>query len=128
ERYHQYQQVAKNQAKIIIGTRSAVFLPLCDIGIIIMDEEHDLSFKQDTSPFYHARDVALYLSRVHECPLVLGSATPSLESYARALKNVYQLLSLPNRINNTLASIIVINMKDAIQQEGSVFLSNALKE
>lgn len=128
ERYHQYQQVANDQANIIIGTRSAVFLPLHDVGIIIMDEEHDLSFKQDTTPFYHARDVALYLSKINECPLVLGSATPSLESYARALKSVYQLLTLPNRINNTLASISIINMKDAIQQEGSVFLSNALKE
>jgi primosomal protein N' (replication factor Y) len=99
-----------------------------NIGVIIMDEEHDLSFKQDVAPFYHARDIALYLSHIHQCPLVLGSATPSLESYARALKGVYTMLALPNRINNTLATLSVVNMKEAIQQEGSVFLSNALKE
>lgn len=128
ERYHQYQQVANNQANIIIGTRSAVFLPIKSLGVIIMDEEHDLSFKQDVTPFYHAKDVALYLSYHHQCPLLLGSATPSLESYARALKGVYTLLELPNRINNTLATLHVVNMKEAIQQEGSVFLSNPLKE
>lgn len=128
ERYHQYQQVAKKSARIIIGTRSSVFLPMSNLGIIIMDEEHDLSFKQDVSPFYHAKDVALYLAHAHQCPLLLGSATPSLESYARALKGVYTLLTLPKRINDSLAKITLINMKESIQQESSLFLSDALKK
>ena len=125
ERYHQYMQIKNGQASIIIGTRSSVFLPMDNIGIVIMDEEHDLSFKQDTPPYYHVKDVAQYLSRKYECPLVLASATPSLESYARALKGVYTLLSLDTRINESQLNLSIVNMKDAIKA-GHPFISQPL--
>ena len=127
ERYHQYKQVENDQANIIIGTRSAIFLPLKNIGIIIMDEEHDTSFKQETPPYYHVRDIAMYLCKQHNCPLLLASATPSLESYARAIKGVYTHLVLPNRINESLASISVVDMKQEIKKQGNIFLSDLLK-
>lgn len=126
QRYFEYQSALDFQPKIIIGTRSSIFLPLASIGCIIMDEEHDLSFKQDVSPYYHARDVALFKAKKANCPLVLGSATPSLESYARALKGVYFLLKLPTRINETLAKITIVDMQKAIKQQKTIHLSDPL--
>ncbi|MEJ7474718.1 primosomal protein N', partial [Staphylococcus saprophyticus] len=78
----------------------SVFAPFKNLGIIIIDEEHESTYKQEDYPRYHARDIAQWRSQYHQCPVILGSATPSLESYARAEKNVYELLSLPNRVNN----------------------------
>ncbi len=127
ERYHQYKQVENNQANIIIGTRSAIFLPLQNIGIIIMDEEHDTSFKQETAPYYHVKDIAMYLCEQHNCPLLLASATPSLESYARAIKGVYTHVTLLNRINDSLAIISVVDMKQEIKKQGNIYLSETLK-
>lgn len=80
--------------QVVVGARSAVFAPLDNLGLIIIDEEHEGSYKQDNNPRYHARDVAIWRSRYHHCPLILGSATPSLASRARAQKGVYQLLRL----------------------------------
>lgn len=84
----------------MIGTRKSVFLPFTNLGLIVMDEEHDSSYKQETSPRYHARDAAILRAKAFDCPLVLGSATPSLDTYARALKNVYHLVTLPGRALN----------------------------
>ncbi len=126
ERFFQYNQVKNNQAHIVIGTRSAIFLPMDNIGCIIMDEEHDGSFKQEVSPYYHVRDIADFLCKKHQCPLLLASATPSLESYARALKGVYHLLQLKDRINKSLATIEVVNMKQSIQDNKNLFLSEQL--
>lgn len=86
QKYEQYQLVKNKQASIVVGTRSAVFLPFDDLGLIIMDEEHDASYKQDKQPSYHCRDIAIWRGKYHNCKVLLGSATPSLESYARALK------------------------------------------
>ncbi|NLA78446.1 MAG: primosomal protein N' [Erysipelothrix sp.] len=127
EQYHQYMQIKEHKANIIIGTRSAIFLPMTNLGIIIMDEEHDVSFKQDTQPYYHARDVASFLSEKHQCPLLLASATPSLESYARALKGVYHLLQLKQRINASRIHLQIVNMRTSII-EGHPFLSKVLIE
>ena len=100
EKYDEYRRIARGEASIVIGARSAVFAPLENIGIIIIDEEHSDSYKQsDPSPRYHARDIAILRSKYHNCSVLLGSATPSLESMARAEKGVYKLLSLPHRIN-----------------------------
>lgn len=96
---------------IVIGTRKAVFLPFSDLGLIIMDEEHDGSYKQDSSPRYHARDAAALRAEWHHCPLILASATPSLESYARAIKGVYGLASLPARAAGKNAAVHLVDLK-----------------
>ncbi len=84
ERYDEWRRIRRGQAQVVVGARSAVFAPLDNLGLIIIDEEHEGSYKQDNNPRYHARDVAIWRSRYHHCPLILGSATPSLASRARA--------------------------------------------
>ncbi len=103
--------VSKGEPCIVIGTRKSVFLPFTDLGVIIMDEEHEGSYKQDQSPRYHARDAALIRAANHHCKLILASATPSLESYARAIKGVYGLAELPQRASGKPASIRRIDLK-----------------
>lgn len=126
EKYEQYQRVQRDEVSIVVGTRSAVFLPFKDLGLIVMDEEHDDSFKQESTPFYHARDIALKRAQNHGCPLLLGSASPSLESYARAIKGNYQLLELPSRINNSLPIIKVIDTNSQLRTLSYQPLSNEL--
>ena len=113
EKYDEYRKIAKGDCKVVIGARSAIFAPLKNIGIIILDEEHVESYKQDTPPFYHAREVAIMRAKMHGAKVILGSATPSLESRARAQKNVYHLLLLNNRINNKqLPETTIVNLAD----------------
>lgn len=100
EKYDEYRKIRHEDIKIVIGARSAIFAPLENIGIIIIDEEHSSSYKQDNMPRYNAIDIAKKRGEFHDCPVILGSATPTLESYARALKNVYKLLTLDKRVNN----------------------------
>lgn len=111
EKYDQYQLVKSNQVNIVVGTRSAVFMPFKNLGLILMDEEHDNSYKQDQMPRYHTRDIALKRAEYHNCKCVLASATPSLESYARAYKNVYKLVTLTNRINDSMPDIKILDMR-----------------
>lgn len=96
---------------IVIGTRKSVFLPLNNLGLIIMDEEHDTSYKQDNMPRYHARDAAMFRAKYHHCKLILASATPCLESYARAVKGVYGLSELPYRAGGHDARIQMVDLK-----------------
>lgn len=98
---------------IVIGTRKSVFLPLRNLGLIIMDEEHDTSYKQDKAPRYHARDAALLRAQAHDCKLLLASATPSLDSYARAMKGVYGLAEIPVRASGHDARIRLVDLKRA---------------
>lgn len=99
ERYNEWWRVRRGEVRVLIGTRSAVLAPLADLGLCIVDEEHDASYKQDDpAPRYHARDVAVYRAYVSRAVVLLGSATPSLESYTQALRGKYRLLSLPQRI------------------------------
>ena len=113
EKYDEYRKIAKGDCHVVIGARSAIFAPLKNIGLIILDEEHVESYKQDTPPFYHARDVAIMRAKAHKGKVILGSATPSLESRARAQKNVYHLLLLNNRINNKeLPKTTIVNLSD----------------
>ena len=113
EKYDEYRKIAKGEANIVVGARSAIFAPLDNIGLIILDEEHVESYKQDASPFYHAREVAIMRGKMHNAKVLLGSATPSLESRARAGKNVYHLLRLTKRVNNQpLPTTTIINLKD----------------
>lgn len=127
EKYDEWRRINNGEADVVVGVRSAIFAPLNNIGIIIMDEEHEASYKQDDAPRYHTRDVAKWRCDYHNCPLVLGSATPSLESRARATKGVYKLLSLPKRINNqSLPEVRIIDMKEEIKTTGDEDFSQEL--
>ncbi len=127
EKYDEWRRIEKGEAQVVVGARSAVFAPLKNIGLIIMDEEHETSYKQDETPRYHARDVALWRSKYHGAPLVLGSATPSLESRARAQKGVYQQLLLPDRINEQPLPIVsVVDMRKELRQHAESNFSTDL--
>ena len=131
EKYDEYRKIAKGDCHIVVGARSAIFAPLKNIGLIILDEEHVESYKQDTVPFYHAREVAIMRGEMHKAKVILGSATPSLESRARAQKNVYHLLMLPNRINNKeLPQTTIVNLADYrnIDRESFIFSKRLRQE
>lgn len=127
ERYDEYRKITNGESKIVIGTRSAIFVPFTNIGIIIIDEEHTSSYKQDNNPRYSAINVAEWRSKYHNCPLVLGSATPSLESFAKAGNHVYKLLSLTERAGGSVLPIVnIIDMKEEVKK-GNFILSDMLK-
>ena len=111
EKYDEWRKVERGDAQVVVGARSAIFAPLKDLGVIIIDEEHEASYKQDSNPRYHARDVAILRAQYNRAALVLGSATPSLESRARAGKGVYQHLRLTKRAN-PLASVPEVQLID----------------
>lgn len=127
EKYDEYQKIIRGDAKIVVGTRSAVFAPLKKLGIIIVDEEHTSSYKQENNPRYNAIDAAIFRAKYNKCPLILGSATPSLESYARALKGVYKLLILDKRVGKSvIPSVTIVDMMDEIRNRNMV-ISSVLK-
>ena len=127
ERYDEYRKITNGESKIVIGTRSAIFVPFNNIGVIIIDEEHTSSYKQDNNPRYSAINVAEWRSKYHNCPLVLGSATPSLESFAKAGNHVYKLLSLTERAGGSvLPNVNIIDMKEEVKK-GNFILSDILK-
>jgi len=110
EKYDEYRKISRGEVKIVIGARSAVFAPLKDIGLIVIDEEHTSSYKQDNNPKYNAIDIAIKRSVSHKSLVVLGSATPTLESYAKSIKGIYTMVTLPNRVNKK--SLPVVKMVD----------------
>lgn len=128
EKFEQFQSVKNHEKNIVVGTRSAIFMPFDNLGLIVLDEEHDLSYKQDSLPRYHCRDIAIERAKHHHATVLLASATPSLETYARAIKNVYQLVTLSQRVTNNMPSVEIINMQNAIKNGESYLLSNALIE
>ena len=130
EKYDEWRRIARGEASIVIGARSAIFAPLKNIGIIIMDEEHSDSYKQgDKDPRYHARDIAIWRAKYHACPVLLGSATPSLESMARAQKGVYQLLTLTERVNGRkLPDVEIIDMNQEAKKSSSHLTVQLLNE
>ena len=127
ERYDEYRKITNGESKIVIGTRSAIFVPFTNIGVIIIDEEHTLSYKQDNNPRYSAINVAEWRSKYHNCPLVFGSATPSLESFAKAGNHVYKLLTLTERAGGSvLPNVNIVDMKKEVKK-GNFILSDMLK-
>jgi primosomal protein N' (replication factor Y) len=113
ERFDSWMGCYKGKVKIVVGPRSALFAPLKDIGLIVVDEEHVTTYKQtDAAPRYHARDTAVYRAKMNNALVILGSATPSLESYHNAQKGKYQLLEIPNRIQNIkMPDVHIVDMK-----------------
>jgi primosomal protein N' (replication factor Y) (superfamily II helicase) len=113
ERFDEWSRVRRREARLVIGTRSAVFAPIENLGLIIVDEEHDTSYRQQESPFYHARDTAIVRAQKESAVVVLGSATPSLESFHNAQTGKYSYLQLPRRIaNRRLAKAELIDMRE----------------
>ncbi len=119
ERHGQWQKIARGEVQVVVGARSAVFAPTPHLGLIVIDEEHESSFKQDSTPRYHARDVAWQRAIAEEIPLVLGSATPSLESWHLAEQGTFERLSLPRRVmQRPMPDVLTIDLRDPMQSRG----------
>ena len=128
EKHDEYQKILRDEVKIVVGTRSSIFVPLKNLGIIIIDEEHSDTYHQDTNPRYNAIDVAKFRAEYHNIPVILSSATPSLEAKARAFKGVYKLLLLNKRANNlSLPDVSLVNMIEEVKKRNFIF-SDLLKE
>ncbi|WP_391121114.1 primosomal protein N' [Psychrobacillus sp. L3] len=133
EKYDEWRKIWRGEVKVVVGARSAIFAPFKDLGLIILDEEHESTYKQEDNPRYHARDVAIWRSEFHKCPVILGSATPSLESYARASKGVYTLLTLKMRAKEqALPTVNVVDMRAELKNGNrsmfSIDLADAVRE
>jgi primosomal protein N' (replication factor Y) len=129
EKYDEWRKIQRKEVRVVVGARSAIFAPFENLGIIIIDEEHETSYKQEDNPRYHARDVAIHRGMRHRCPVILGSATPALESFARAKKGVYRQLTLANRMNErTLPSVEIVDMREEMRAGNRSMFSRALFE
>ena len=127
EKYDEWRKIQRKEVRVVVGARSAIFAPFENLGIIIIDEEHETSYKQEDNPRYHARDVAIERARTHNCPVILGSATPSLESFARAKKGVYQLLTLSKRMNDqSLPTVDIVDMREELREGNRSMFSRVL--
>ena len=128
ERFDQMERARKGEISVMIGPRSAVFTPFSNLGMIIIDEEHEGSYKSETTPKYHAREVAKWRCKMSRGVLVLGSATPSVESYFKASCGEYELLKLPNRVNDlNLAAVQVVDLRQELKEGNRSVLSRELK-
>lgn len=129
ERYDEVRRIKKGEVKVVIGARSAIFAPLNNIGIIIIDEEHSESYKQENNPRYNTIDIAFKRSKTHNCPVILGSATPLVESVARAKKGYYEYILLDKRVNDKpLPNVLIVDMKKEIRKGNTVFSSYLLEK
>ena len=127
ERYDQWQRIKKNEAKIIIGARSAIFAPVENLGLIIIDEEHDDSYKSEMTPRYNAREVARKIAESKNIPLILGSATPDMASFYKANQNEIQLLTLTKRANNSnLPKVEIIDLREELANGNKTMISRRL--
>ena len=115
EKYDQIERAKAGELDVMIGPRSALFTPFPDLGIIVVDEEHENSYKSETSPRYHARETAVEIASLCGASVVLGSATPSMEAYYRALEGKYKLFTMERRLTGgTLASVSIVFLKSCI--------------
>jgi primosomal protein N' (replication factor Y) len=130
ERFDEWRRIRAGEADIVVGARSAIFAPLPRLGLLIVDEEQDSAYKQEEVPRYHARDVAVLRARLLGCPVLLGSATPALESYANAERGRYRLLTLPARLGEArLPTVHVVDMRQELARAGRLpLLSPLLRE
>ena len=127
ERFDQWHRIQKGDADIVIGPRSAVFAPVKELGLLIIDEEHSDSYKSDTAPRYHAREIAQKRTELANCPLLLGSATPSLESFFYAQNDTYKLLSLPSRVlDRKMPEVHIVDMRNELKKGNRTIFSERL--
>ena len=108
EKFDEWRRIFNGEAKVVLGARSAIFAPVNNVGVIIIDEEHDNSYVSESNPRYVTEDVAIWRSRYNSCPLILGSATPKIESYQKALKGEFKLIELNERVNNLQMPVIQV--------------------
>ena len=128
EKYDEYLKIYEGKVSIVVGTRSSIFVPLKNLGLIVIDEEHSDSYKQDTTPRYDAKDVAIFRCKYHNVPLVLASATPTLESKARTMKDVYHLVTLTKRAKGSmLPKTYLVDMGREVIKKNFIF-SEMLKD
>lgn len=129
EKFDEWRKIKEGRARVSIGARSNIFAPFENLGIIIIDEEHETTYKQNERPHYHAVEVAKVRAKYNNCPIILGSATPSIESFARAQKGVYQLLELTKRaVNQTPIDISIVDMAEEHKLGNISIISNTLRE
>ena len=129
QKYDEWRRIIRGQATIVVGARSSIFAPIRDLGLVIIDEEHETTYKQSDTPLYHAREVAIWRCHYHQAPLLLGSATPSLESRSRAQVGRYQHLCLPERVNGRpLPPVTLVDMTKEMVQQTTDELSSVLKD
>ncbi|MCG9129094.1 primosomal protein N' [Candidatus Poribacteria bacterium] len=129
ERYDQWHRIQKGDASIVIGPRSAVFAPVNELGLLIIDEEHSDSYKSDTNPRYHAREVAMKRTHLANCALVLGSATPSLESFYNSHNGSYKLLSMPTRVlDRKMPTVHIVDMRKELESGNRTIFSTHLRD
>ena len=127
EKYDEYRRIVNKEVNIVVGARSAVFAPLSNIGLIIIDECSSPSFKQEVNPKYNAIDVSFERAKTHNALVLLGSATPLLEQFARGEKGVFELVKLTKRISNNLPNYILVDMNDEVKKRNFV-ISSVLKD
>jgi len=130
ERYDEWHRIRSGEAQIVVGARSALFAPVHNLGLIVVDEEHEPTYKQDEAPRYSARDTAVMRGKMEKCAVVLGSATPALESYANAKNGKYRYADLPIRVDDRrMPQMRIVDMRIAAEQEGKpVLFSRELVE
>lgn len=120
EKYDEWRKIVRKEVSIVIGARSAVFAPLTNLGIIIVDEEHSATYKQENNPRYDALDVCIFRAKRYKIPVIFGSATPSIKSYTRAKEGIYELVELKNRVFTKLPKVQLVDMKDEIRKGNRV--------
>ncbi len=129
ERNDEFKRIRGGGVDVVVGVRSAVFAPLKNLGLMILDEEHEQSYKAENAPAYHARDIAEYRAKQNHIPVVLASATPSIESYARAVRGQYHLMTLKNRANqNQMPDVRIVDMRKELVDGNRSVLSEELKQ
>ncbi|MBQ2696533.1 MAG: primosomal protein N' [Clostridia bacterium] len=129
ERNDEYKRIKSGEAKVVIGVRSAIFAPIQNLGLIVVDEEHEASYKSQSVPSYHAREMAAMRAKQNDIPLVLASATPSIESYYKALSGKYKLLTLENRANRqTMPDVSIVDMRQELANGNRSLFSGLLKD
>ncbi|WP_429844887.1 primosomal protein N' [Brevibacillus sp. FIR094] len=129
ERYDEWRKIIRNQVKVVVGARSAIFAPFRNVGLIVIDEEHESSYKQEETPRYHAREVALWRAKENQGVVVMGSATPALETYALATRGRYELLRMPERVGNRpMPQVHVVDMREELQAQNRSMFSRKLHE
>ncbi|GIO06420.1 primosomal protein N' [Brevibacillus reuszeri] len=129
ERFDEWRKIIRKQVKVVVGARSAIFAPFQNVGLIVIDEEHESSYKQEETPRYHAREVAIWRAKENDAVLVMGSATPALETYALATRGRYTLLQMPDRVGNRpMPEVHVVDMREELQAQNRSMFSRKLHE